>query len=164
MAYRPKFNSKKREALWQREKLAAYKAGLGSLPICNLCNRPVREQDAWDESHAPERPKAFGGKSTGIAHRLCNHEHGAKVVTPAVAKSNRVRAFHIGASGPGLGKSPMRAGRRSPISKSFGKGVVRRTTLSERLAATRAALCLTAADGTPVGLWADDAPQLQPES
>lgn len=135
MTYRPKFNSKKREALWQREQLAAHKVGRGNLPICNLCDIVVTAQDDWDESHAPHAHKCFGGTSTGIAHRRCNQRHNNQVVTPAVAKSNRVRRFHIGASGPGRGRHPMQAGRRSRVSKSFHNGVVPRLTHAERHAA-----------------------------
>ena len=138
MRYRPMFNSRMREALWLREKNKAYLAGRGKLPICNICDLPVCEQDAWDESHNPAKAKAFGGKATGIAHRLCNRQHGAAVVTPAVAKSNRVRRFHIGASGPGLGRYTMSGGRWSPLTKTFRHGVQLRLTGAERHALTMA--------------------------
>jgi len=156
------FGSKRRETLWLREKHAAYVAGRGRLPICNLCGLPVAQTDAWDESHHREKPRAFGGgrglEHVGIAHHRCNHEHGAKVVTPAKAKADRVRRFHIGAGGPGLGKARMRGGRRSGERKTFGHGVVRRQSAAERHAAMRERLALTAADGSPVGLWAPDPP------
>jgi hypothetical protein len=135
---RYRFNSRQREALWCEQSLAAWKAGRGRDPICNLCDLPVTPTDAWDESHDPARARAFGGTRTGVAHRRCNREHGAQVVVPALAKSDRVRARHIGAAGPGLGKRPMPAGRRTRISKTFRHGVVARTTLAQKLAAMRA--------------------------
>lgn len=138
MPYKPMFGSRRRESLWQREKLAAYKAGLGKLPICNLCGKPLGIDDPWDESHHPDHPKAFGGKSTGIAHRRCNREHGAKVVVPAVAKSNAVRAKHLGLKGPGLGRHPMPGGRNSRDVRTIGHGVVPRRSLAEKHAATMA--------------------------
>jgi len=137
--YRPRFNAKRREVVWQREKFAAYQAGRGAQPICNLCNLPVFESDDWDESHQPGRAKTFGGHATGVAHRLCNHLHGAQVVTPAKAKSDRVRRFYIGASGPGRGRYPMRGGRRDRIKKTMRGEVVPRLTLAERHAAMMAA-------------------------
>lgn len=124
----------KRRALWQAECLRAYKAERsdGSFCICNLCDTPVLKTDDWDESHAPERPKSFGGKSVGIAHRRCNRDHGSQVVTPAVAKSDRIRDRHIGALRHGMGKYPMRAGRRSNVKRTVGGRVVRRLTLREK--------------------------------
>ena len=153
--YKPRFNSLRREALWFAERLRARNAGRGGLPICNICDLPVAEIDAWDESHHPAHPKVFGGRSVGIAHHRCNLEHGAKMVTPAKAKADRVRRFHIGAAGPGLGRFPMRGGRRDRIRKTMNRGVVERLSSGERHAATLAELTLTAADGKPVGVWAD---------
>ncbi|MCC6172036.1 MAG: hypothetical protein IT481_08405 [Gammaproteobacteria bacterium] len=129
----------KRQALWQREAMNAYLAGHGYQPICNLCGLPVITGDAWDESHDPAKPKCFGGERVGVAHRRCNREHGAQVVVPVRAKSDRVRARHTGADGPGLGRHPMRAGRRSRESKTFHHGLQRRLTLAQKLARMRAA-------------------------
>jgi hypothetical protein len=138
MAYRPLFNSKKREALWQRESLAAHLAGRGTSPICNICGLPVTPGQAWDESH-DGAPKAFGGRSTGIAHRRCNHDHGAQVVAPAAAKAKRVHRKHIGAAGAGLGRYPMAAGRRSDVSKTMHHGLQPRLTGAQKHAAMMAA-------------------------
>lgn len=144
----------KREALWLCEAKAAEVAGRGPYPICNLCDLPVQPGQAWDESHMPIA-RAFGGRLTGIAHERCNRMHGVQVVWPSVAKSNRVRRFHIGASGPGLGKYPMRAGRRSPISKTFRYGLQPRLTLAQRHARVMAARAIV-----PIDV---DAPSLSPE-
>jgi len=132
MRYRPRFNSKRREQLWQREKFAAHQAGRGVCPLCNLCGLPVFESDDWDISHHPDRAKVFGGRAVGIAHRLCNHLHGAQVVMPEKAKSDRVRRFHIGASGPGRGRHPMPGGRRDRISKTMRGEVVPRLSSGQK--------------------------------
>lgn len=139
MAYKPMFNSADREKLWLRCRTTAYLDGRadGTFCICNLCELPVYQTDAWDESHDPAKPKAFGGKSVAVAHRACNRAHGAKVVTPAVAKSNRVRRRANGAFGPGMGRYPMRAGRRSSIKCKVGGGVVPRLTLAQKEARFR---------------------------
>jgi hypothetical protein len=131
---------KYRERLWDAERLRAKYARRsdGSFCICNLCDNPVYKTDLWDESHDPAGAKAFGGKKVGIAHHLCNVRHGAQVVAPAVAKSNRIRRRHIGATGPGLGKNPMQGGRRSKLTKTIHNGVQPRKTLAEKLAETRA--------------------------
>lgn len=134
------FGSKHRESLWIGQRTAAYREGLsdGSYCICNLCGLPVYKTDAWDESHDPGRAKAFGGKVTGIAHRACNRRHGAEVVTPAVAKANAQRRFDQGIDGPGLGRNPLPAGRRSGLSRSMAGRVSVRLTLPQKLARMRA--------------------------
>ena len=133
---RKRLSPTKREALWDREAKLACAAGRGPDPICNRCDLAVTPGQDWDESHEPVAA-AFGGHETGVAHRRCNREHGARVVWPAVAKSDRVRRFHIGAAGPGRGRHPMRAGRRSGERKTFRYGVVPRLTLTEQLARMR---------------------------
>jgi hypothetical protein len=132
------FGSKKREDLWQGMRWQAHAAGRGDLPICNLCDLPVQKTDAWDRSHDPGRARSNGGKSVGIAHLRCNREHGAKVVVPSNAKADAQRRNHIGAAGPGLGKCPMRAGKRSAFTKTFQRGVQPRLTLAQKHAATMA--------------------------
>ena len=136
--YRPLFGSRRREALWQRETLVAHRAGQGPHPVCNLCGLPVVPGQDWDESHDPGRAKAFGGKLTAIAHRLCNLRHGSQTVTPALAKAARVRRKHLGIAGPGLGDRPMRGGRRSLQKRSVSGRVLPRLTLSQRMAALNA--------------------------
>lgn len=125
MRYRPRFNSKKREALWQREQLAAYLAGRGQLPICNICDLPVDPADAWDESHDPALPRALGGKSVAIAHHDCNHRHGAEVVTPLVARCDRVRRKHLGTW---RSRFPLPGGRNDPRRRKLSGEVVSRLT------------------------------------
>lgn len=158
MAYKHRFNSKRREDVWNAARTAARQAGLGPQPICNLCNLPVRDSDDWDDSHDPSKPKCFGGRETGVAHRACNHDHGAKVVTPIKAKADRVRRKHIGAARKGTGPSPMPGGHRSNFKIAIGGGRKPRLTVAEALAATRERLALKAPDGTPIGVWASDPP------
>jgi hypothetical protein len=99
--------------------------------ICNLCGGSVRCNEAWNESHVGA-PKALGGTTVGIAHRKCNRDHGAKVVTPAVAKAKRIARKHLGIKGAGLGSRPMPGGRRSKQSKTMQNGIVTRQSQAEK--------------------------------
>jgi hypothetical protein len=95
---------------------------------------------------------------------LCRNCHDIKTATrdiPDIARGSRVHNRHIGAAGPGLGRHPMRGGRRDGISRTFSHGVQRRLTQAERHAAFVAARALNAADGTAVGVWAPDPPQAE---
>ena len=131
MAYQPLFGSRLREQVWQLECLVAYKAGRGRFPICVHCDLPVTPDQAWDRSHITV-PAAFGGRSVGVGHRKCNQLDNNQVVTPASAKANAVRKKHLGITGPGLGRAPMRCGRRSRQRKTFSRGVQPRRTLAEQ--------------------------------
>jgi hypothetical protein len=132
MRYR--FGSKRRDGLYARERVNAYLEGLGPHPRCNLCGEPVLPDQAWHESHAGA-PKCFGGKRVGVAHAECNLEHGRTVVTPAWAKSSRVRRFHAGTR---RAKHPMPCGRASGKTKTFNKGVLTRMSGAEKHALTMA--------------------------
>lgn len=125
------FGSKLREQVWQLECLAAYKAGRGRLPICVHCDQPVTAGQAWDRAHVTV-PRAFGGKSVGVGHSLCNQRDNNEVVTPAFAKAEAVRKKHFGIDGPGLGPKPMRCGRRSGQTATMNRGVQRRLTHAEK--------------------------------
>jgi hypothetical protein len=131
MVYQARFGTKARDYLYSREKTAAHLVGRGEHPICPHCDRPVTPDQAWDEAHIGI-PRAFGGKSVGVGHRLCNQLDNNHVVTPAAAKADRVRKKHLGIKGAGLGKSPMRCGRRSRERKTFRNGVQPRLTYAER--------------------------------
>jgi hypothetical protein len=134
MAYKPLFGSREREQVWQLECLAAHKAGRGEFPICVHCELPVTPDQAWDRAHITV-PRALGGKQVGVGHRRCNQQDNHKVVTPMVAKAERVRKKFVGITGPGLGRSPMRCGRRSLQSRTMGHGVQRRQSHAEKHAA-----------------------------
>lgn len=131
MAYTPLFGSRQREQVWQLECLAAYQAGRGNYPICVHCDRPVTPSDAWDRAHVTV-PRALGGKSVGVGHRRCNQQDNNQVVTPMVAKAERVRKKHVGIAGPGLGRSPMRCGRRSSQRRTMRGQIVKRQTYAEQ--------------------------------
>ena len=126
MRYRPLFNSKKREALWQREQLAAWVAGFGAVPRCNLCGEPVRADQAWHESHHPDQPRVFGGRSVGIAHAGCNLCHAAEVVTPAVARCDRIARKHAGTWR--RSKWPLPGGRGDARKRKINGTVIDRAT------------------------------------
>lgn len=115
-----------REKLWDRESQGRDHC------VCNLCGLPVRKGDAWDESHEGA-PAALGGRRTGVAHRRCNREHGARIVTPMVAKAKRTRQKHIGAW---RSARPLPGGRGSRVSKKMDGSVVRRMTQGEKLRET----------------------------
>lgn len=131
MAMKYRFGSRHRDELYSGAKVAAYLAGRGEFPICPHCDLPVTPDQAWDEAHVGT-PKCFGGKSKMVGHRECNQRDNHLNVTPAFAKSERVRKRHVGITGPGLGRHPMRCGRRSRETKTMGRGVQRRTTYAER--------------------------------
>lgn len=118
-------SSKYRELLWQ----ACANDGEGHV-LCNICGLEVIPGDAWHESHVGA-PAALGGNSVGIAHAKCNLEDGRQV-TSFVAKTKRMKRNHLGITGPGLGASPMAAGRRSRISKKLNGEVVVRKSQSEK--------------------------------
>lgn len=131
MAYKPLFGSKLREQVWQLECLAAHKAERGEYPICPHCDLPVTPDQAWDRVHVTV-PRAFKGKSVAVGHRKCNHLDNNLVVTPRAAKADRVWKKHVGIKGPGLGKSPMRCGRRSKQRKTMHHGVQPRKSLAQQ--------------------------------
>lgn len=122
--------SRRRLSSTAREKLYDRCCGNNKFPICNLCPLPILPGQEWDESHEGA-PHALGGTETGIAHRKCNREHGARVVTPMVAKAKRGRKKHIGAW---VARHPMQGGRASGISKKMNGEVVARKTRAEKLA------------------------------
>ncbi len=65
---------------------------------------------------------------------LCNGCHRDKTANrdvPSIAKAKRQADFHQGIAGPGLGQSPMPAGRLSRLRKTFRHGVVPRATQVE---------------------------------
>ncbi len=131
MAYQYRFGTKLRDQTWALEKLAAHKAERGEFPICVHCDQPVMIGQAWDVAHVTV-PRAFGGKSVGCGHRLCNQQDNNQVVAPMVAKAEAVRKKHVGIDGPGLGLSPMRCGRRSLQTKTMRHGVQPRLTSAQK--------------------------------
>jgi hypothetical protein len=78
-----------------KERDAFYKAACGEAdyPICPYCLQPVRPSENWDEGHNGT-PRALNGTDTSVWHSRCNRIHGAKVVTPLVAKVKRQYKKH----------------------------------------------------------------------
>jgi hypothetical protein len=134
MAYKPRFGTRAREALYAREALAAHKAGRGEFPVCVHCDLAVTPGQAWDECHVGA-PRCFGGNAVGVGHRTCNQRDNNAVVTPAFAKATRVRRRHLGVTGPGLGRHPLPAGVRAPLRKTLRGAVVPRLSHAQRHAA-----------------------------
>jgi hypothetical protein len=87
----------RRRKLTKAQRRDFYIAAKGEedFPRCNICGEFVLPGQAWDESHEGA-PHALGGTRTGIAHRRCNRDHGAQVVTPMVAKAKRLYDKHRG--------------------------------------------------------------------
>jgi 5-methylcytosine-specific restriction protein A len=74
----------------------------------------------------------------------CDHDKTYTRDLPMIAQADRKGDFHIGITGPGHGRCPMpcgkydRDGRPGKYSKTFHRGVVKRTTQAERHRATMA--------------------------
>lgn len=117
--------ARQRQQLYDREVAKARAAGRGDLPICNLCDEPVRLGANWHESHVGV-PKANGGSSVGIAHAACNLDHAHRFVTPQVAKADRQRWAHTGARLKS--RRPLPGSRGSTLKKKMDGTVVDRRT------------------------------------
>lgn len=128
MTRRP-YSARERERVWSACCIDA-QGRVSFCPTCNICGLPVRPGDDWDISHVGA-PAALGGTSVGVAHRKHNREHGAKTVTPMVAKAKRQQRRHLGITGPGLSSRPLPGGRNSGAKKTFANGVVERKSQAE---------------------------------
>lgn len=114
-------SSRDREKLYDAEAAKAKAAGLGNLPICNICQTPIDgTRQRWHESHDPKIPKHLGGDVTGIAHEACNLRHNNEHDTPLYWKTRRVRQRHIGAKVP-QGR-PMLGTKASGVKRPFRRG------------------------------------------
>jgi hypothetical protein len=108
-----RLSSSAREKLYDAEAAKASAAGLGNLPICNICKLPVDGiRQRWHASHDPKIPKHMGGEIAGIAHEACNTRHNNTHDTPLFHKVNRVRQRYIGAK--------VAKGRPMPGTKASG--------------------------------------------
>lgn len=67
--------------------------------ICEFCDGKITVGQAWEISHTI--PLEMGGADDDTnmrpAHKKCHREHTAKVDQPAIAKTKRQHAKHIGA-------------------------------------------------------------------
>ncbi len=77
----------------------------------------------WDGSHEGA-PHALGGTAIGVWHRRCNGEHGAKVVTPMVAKTWRIYEKNRGIH---MARRPFRTAEK-PMKRKVNGQVVDRVT------------------------------------
>jgi hypothetical protein len=127
-------SSAARERLWDKEAARAQALGWGPYPRCDLCHCPIGPGQDWDISHGAV-PAAFQGDPTGIAHRRCNRDDGAKYVTPMVAKAKRQSRKHKGCV---LTSAPLPFGRKTNRSKKLSGEVVPRMTQGEKLRQTLA--------------------------
>ena len=107
--------------------------------LCNLCGGRVLPGEAWHESHIGT-PKAWGGNTVGIAHKICNEADNLAFVIPATAKADRQRRRHLGITGPGLSANPLPAGRRSNVTKTLNGKVETRLSASQKHKRAMAAL------------------------
>ena len=123
-----------RERLYDREAAKARAIGF-SYPQCNLCGLEIAPGHRWHESHVG-RPKALGGKETGMAHDKCNLDHNNRFVTPSVAKAKRQARVHKGCKQTA---TPLPFGRNSNRSKKLNGEIVERLTLGQKLARMREA-------------------------
>lgn len=123
---------KYREELWD----ACMDAATGFV-FCNLCGGRVQATEPWHESHIGA-PKALEGNSVGIAHKRCNEMDNLTFVIPLVVRAKRLYRRHVGITGPGLGDTPLPAGRRSSFTKKLNGKVEPRLTQSQKHARTMA--------------------------
>jgi hypothetical protein len=122
-----------RERLYDRELAKAQAAGF-RYPVCNLCGIEIRPGSVWHESHVG-RPKALGGKESGLAHRECNIEFNRLFDTPRIAKAKRQARKHKGCIQT---SAPLPFGRATNRSKKLNGEVVPRMTQGEKLRQTLA--------------------------
>lgn len=71
--------------------------------VCYLCNMTIRVGEPWDIEHRVAREILGDGadddSNLELAHRAC-HKAKTREDQAAIAKSNRVRAKHLGAHRP----------------------------------------------------------------
>jgi hypothetical protein len=115
----------KRKHVSTRERMRLFMLHKG---ICHFCELPIDgTREAWDISH--EIPLELGGADDDSnrkpAHReKCHRPHTAAVDAPAIAKSRRIRAKHIGAKAPS--RRPLPGGKNDKFKRTIGRGTVLR--------------------------------------
>lgn len=86
----------KRKRRTTKQRVELFHAHGGRCHMCGLLIMPGQE---WEVSHPT--PLELGGAddetNTAPAHKRCHRKFTAEVDIPAIAKSNRIRARHLGA-------------------------------------------------------------------
>ena len=95
--------------------------------ICHICDGKIdATRERWEVSH--DIPLELGGadddENRKLAHEACHRQRTATVDAPAIAKSRRRQAAHIGAKAPS--RHPLPGGRQSAWKKKLDGTVVRR--------------------------------------
>lgn len=102
---------------------------------CGSCGRAPLYVGHYDFHHLV--PWAISRDSSlsncAVWRDECHDRETAAVDIPAIAKANRRRDAHYGTGAPP--RHPMRAGRRSSVSKSFRRGLIPRLTHAQKHAA-----------------------------
>lgn len=100
--------------------------------ICHICQQRIQVGALWELEHVV--PLEDGGadddSNIGPAHIACHRQKTAAEAT-ARAKTRRIRAKHIGATGPGRSATPLPCGRRSGLKKTMFNGIVPRLSQAE---------------------------------
>jgi 5-methylcytosine-specific restriction protein A len=113
----------RRRSLATRERLDLFLAAHGR---CQRCGWALTPGTRWDIDHVI--PLALGGRdSTDNMQVLCSPCHSGKTRAhdvPAIAKTARIRARHLGAR---TSRRPMPGGRRSRWKRTVDGRVVERT-------------------------------------
>ena len=93
---------------------------------CASCSQKVDTGKAWDIDHVI--PLALGGtnepKNLQILCKPCHRSKTTKADIPAIAKTKRLKARHLGARSPST--RPIPGSRRSPWKRKMDGSVVRR--------------------------------------
>ena len=91
---------------------------------CHLCGAKITVREKWDLDHMI--PLALGGAdelaNLAPAHNTCHRTKTAKLDVPAIAKGERVRAKHVGATR----KGSWGCGRSSQWKRKINGETVRR--------------------------------------
>lgn len=100
---------------------------------CHICQQPIQVGQRWDIEHVV--PLSASGTDTdnniAPAHIACHREKTSGEATVR-AKTIRMRANHIGASGPCRSATPLPCGRRSGFKKTLNNGIVPRRSQAEQ--------------------------------
>jgi 5-methylcytosine-specific restriction protein A len=112
----------RRRSLATRERLDLFLAARGR---CQRCDWALAPGTRWEVDHVI--PLALGGRDhAGNMQVLCVACHGGKTLredVPAIAKTARIRARHLGARNS---RSPLPGGRRSRWKKTIDGRVLER--------------------------------------